>query len=242
VLTTNNRRKKTKEKPKVIMEDPIPLPEATKKEKRKSKQKRKDKEPDFIHDKNFTKKFIREIASEGITLVWHEVQNSQCYIRPTSIRLFLRLSGLGDGNESQEPVFVWDPTTEQADSSCRDRLGCMPLFDIKSVEKAGSTTIHSYPFAIPNNSLVLTMNNGNVMFLETKHEIERQRLVHGIQSVVARLSYLVIFGSKEVCNELLSYTDMGSLMGKSIIPSVMGRITHQLVDKVRIPHEKETCC
>eukprot|EP00957_Ditylum_brightwellii_P128258 9782101-Ditylum_brightwellii.AAC.1 len=50
---------KTKEKPKVIMEDPIPLPEATKKEKRKSKQKRKDKEPDFIHDKNFTKKFIR---------------------------------------------------------------------------------------------------------------------------------------------------------------------------------------
>mmetsp|Transcript_30672 Transcript_30672/g.44797 ORF Transcript_30672/g.44797 Transcript_30672/m.44797 type:complete len:376 (+) Transcript_30672:1-1128(+) len=233
---------KTKEKPKVIMEDPIPLPEATKKEKRKSKQKRKDKEPDFIHDKNFTKKFIREIASEGITLVWHEVQNSQCYIRPTSIRLFLRLSGLGDGNESQEPVFVWDPMTEQADLSCRDRLGCMPLFDIKSVEKAGSTTIHSYPFAIPNNSLVLTMNNGNVMFLETKHEIERQRLVHGIRSVVARLSYLVIFGSKEVCNELLSYTDMGSLMGKSIIPSVMGRITHQLVDKVRIPHEKETCC
>ena len=161
------------------------------------------------------------------------------YMRPTSVRAFIRLEDPTGESLRMDPCLLWDVIVESkasgaapATSDSETTRGSIGLFDISSVEKAGLMNLSSYPFAIPGNSFFVTLNNGGVILFEAKDEVEQKRFIQGLRWVVARLAFNLIVGNSRICAELLNY---GGEEDSAVEPDdetrTMDDVTNHLVDK-----------
>ncbi len=146
-----------------------------------------------------------------------------------------------------EPNFVWEVIEHRnrnSGSSSRRRKHrhkyeekatareTISLFDVSSVQRATdsmSVNIHSYPHANPENSILLTLNNGNVQLFEANNEIEARRFIHGLRWIEARLTFNIIVGNISVCSEMLSVSKQQGIC--ELTSEIMVDVTNQLVEK-----------
>ena len=179
-----------------------------------------------IRDTNFIKAFIHETSQEGYALIWHkpspDVRNFE---NPVDIVAFLELGFLQEDGTFAGPRLAWYDESGKA-------LGAIDLLDIRSLSKASPMQLRDFPFAIPGNSLILKLHNSiNELVLEASSPSASRSFIHGLRWVVARLTFNLIIGNKDVCCELLevqnsSHRDLNADMNKA-----MNDVTKQLVDK-----------
>mmetsp|Transcript_38771 Transcript_38771/g.79227 ORF Transcript_38771/g.79227 Transcript_38771/m.79227 type:complete len:724 (-) Transcript_38771:205-2376(-) len=192
----------------------------------------------FVTEGSILKAFVEQITKEGCPLIWHKVQDSNMYMRPTSIRAFISLEDAADESSHMDPCLLWDiivkdsSTTGVATSGGEPTRGSIGLFDISSVEKAGLMNLSSYPFAIPGNSFFVTLNNGGVILFEAKDEIEQKKFIQGLRWIVARLAFNLIVGNSRICTELLNYGGgEDNTVDAEDETRTMDDVTNHLVDK-----------
>ncbi len=156
-----------------------------------------------------------------------------------------------------EPNLVWEVVTDQNNTTTnnnnnnnsksrhryqdiktvRERLS---LFDISSVQKAAdSLNLHSFPHANGNNSILITLQSGQLYTFEAEDEAEAKLVVHGLRWISARLIFNLLTGNRNVCSEMLpmahSYPGSDSLRDsvscRVFSSSLMLDVTDRLVDK-----------
>lgn len=183
------------------------------------------KQEDYMNDPQFVQTFIEELLQKGVTLTWHQAQTSQYYQRPKSLNVTLTL-------DSQTPKFLLTSSNNFT----------LDLFDILSFEHAQDVNFHSYPFAIPSNSFFVSVSQDRKMLLEAKDPNEKQRIVYGLEQLIAKLSHDLIAGEIDLCWDLCSnhppkeeevcpdfFTK--EEMELWFVSQVMNDVTHRLVQK-----------
>mmetsp|Transcript_20459 Transcript_20459/g.23169 ORF Transcript_20459/g.23169 Transcript_20459/m.23169 type:complete len:671 (+) Transcript_20459:83-2095(+) len=190
------------------------------------------------------KNFLDIIASEGILLKWHiPVPTRSKENRKKSgaeVRVCIQISDSEEdmgGNEAVQPHFVWEEVREEKKgrfqdmSSLRHRLS---LFDISSVQKAAdSMNLQCFPYAVPENSVLITLNDGHIHLFEAEDEAEAKQVVHGLRWIEARLTFNLLVGNRKVCAEMLPMpNNQGENECSQILSSdIMLAVTDQLIDK-----------
>ena len=161
------------------------------------------------------------------------------------VRVSIQISSDSSNNSEDdrvEPNLVWEVLFEkktegrvrfQDVKSVRERLS---LFDISSVQKAAdSMNLHSFPHAIPEYSILITLHDGTIYFFEAEDEAEAKLVIHGCRWILARLIFNLLTGNRQVCSEMLpmSVSNSKTQLSKSQIIStdVMRDVTDQLIDK-----------
>ena len=179
-----------------------------------------------IRDANFIKAFIHETSQEGYPLIWHKVSpHGRNFENPVDIVAFLELGFLQEDGGFAGPRLAWY-------DECGKALGAIDLLDIRSLTKASPLQLGEFPFAIPGNSMILKLHNSDSeLVLEASSPTASRSFIHGLRWIVARLTFNLIIGNKDVCCELLEvqdspYRDQNAQMNKA-----MNDVTKQLVEK-----------
>lgn len=89
--------------------------------------------------------------------------------------------------------------------------------------------LDSYPYAVPEKSIIITLNNGNVQLFEAPDEAEARRVVHGLRWIEARFTFNMIVGNISVCSEMLSVSEQQGI--SELTSEIMLDVTNQLVEK-----------
>lgn len=175
------------------------------------------------------KAFLEEIKTGGIQLKMHHAQISGFTNRWSNVQAYIHINN-SEGGEMIEPNFVWKDIDASKTDEKRKKIS---LFDISSVQKAAdSINLQAYPYANPAHSLVITLHNGNIRLFEAEDEVVVKRVIHGLRWIVARLSFSLIVGNREVCAELLPFSSTGGCNNSSRLPfKIMNDITDCLVEK-----------
>ena len=98
--------------------------------------------------------------------------------------VYVNLQTSGTKGGSTEPNFVWEIIKQNHKGSrmcnCRHKYEAsattretISLFDVSSVQRAMDSVnidINAYPHAKPKNSILITLNNGNVQLFEARSE------------------------------------------------------------------------
>ena len=127
-----------------------------------------------IYHENCTLKFLvfvlkQDITQHGRKLKWHKPIRSSVHGTKTGIavNISIVISEPNSGAESVEPNLSWEVILEKKKNkskvrfqdvkSVRQRLS---LFNIASVQKAAdSMNLHSFPYAIPEHSILITLHD-----------------------------------------------------------------------------------
>jgi len=198
-------------------------------------------ESDFTRDyhakkqgnRGSNKTFLEDITSDGIYLVHHIPRSKGVKITQQDVCVNLQISDAKGG--CIEPNFVWkviQPSTRRrrkpiVKSKVKETIS---FFDVSSVQRAvGSTTLESYPYAVPEKSIIITLNNGNVQLFEAPDESEARRVVHGLRWIEARFTFSMIVGNISVCSEMLSVSEQQGI--SELTSEIMLDVTNQLVEK-----------
>ena len=163
------------------------------------------------------------------------MQDSDGSLEPALVKAFVLLGGeFSDG--SGTGCLQW--AAEDIIEGDVPSIARICLFDIKSVDKVATTTPHdphSYPFAIPQNNLCVTLNNGGIVMFEAKDEGDQKSFIHGIRWLIARLAFNLIVGNRKVCNKLLNYQGaaeaQGGPVGEDDRNVIMDSVNNRLVER-----------
>lgn len=179
-----------------------------------------------VQDVNFIKAFIREASHEGYRLIWHMPSSDQTdFDTQIDVVAFLEHGFLQEDGSFAGPRLAW-----YSDSG--DALGAIDLLDIRSLTKASPLQLNDYPFAIPGNSMILNLqNSSSQLVLEAVSPSSARRFIHGLRWVVARLTFNLIVGNKDVCCELLELRDSSQVYRSADMNKAMNDVTKQLIDK-----------
>jgi hypothetical protein len=179
-----------------------------------------------IEDVDFVKAFIRETSQEGYPLIWHMPSSDHTdFDNQIDIVAFLELGFLQEDGSFAGPRLAWYNASGNA-------LGAIDLLDIRSLVKASALQLNEFPFAIPGNSMILKLkNSSNDLVLEAISPKAARCFIHGLRWVVARLSFNLIVGNKDVCCELLELRDSAQEVRISDMNRAMNDVTKQLINK-----------
>lgn len=158
-------------------------------------------------------------------MIFHDVSDSD----PYQVMVFIEVGVLnGDGNYAG-PKLAWYSREGETKNA-------IDLLDIQSLEKATPIQLQEYPFAIPGNSLILRFQNmaGVDLVLESSNEQEAMRFIHGVQWVVARMTFNLIVGNPLITCELL---DVAPSLDKSA--KAMNDVTNQMIEKSLFQHQRK---
>lgn len=141
-----------------------------------------------------------------------------------------------------EPNLVWEIDADKKKSetnttrlkfqdvkSIRQRIS---LFDIASVQKAAdSMNLFPFPHANPENSILITLHDGNIYLFEAKDDVEAKLFIHGLRWISARLVFNLLTGNRTVCSEMLPMSMHNASSCQVLSTEVMRSVTDHLVDK-----------
>ena len=192
----------------------------------------------YAHIFRFSFSFsTKDITQHGRKLRWHKPIRSSAHGTKTGIavNISIVISDSNNGSDSVEPNLAWEVILEKKKNeskvrfqdvkSIRQRLS---LFDIASVQKAAdSMNLHSFPYAIPEHSILITLHDGTVYFFEAEDEAEAKLVIHGLRWISARMVFNLLAGNRNVCSEMLPL----SMNGQILSSDVMQAVTNHLVDK-----------
>lgn len=182
------------------------------------------------------------ITTEGIKVKWHKpirTSNIRSSGGPINVVIYIQINDSNNQEDSVEPNLVWEVCSEKKKSetsrvrfqdvkTVRQRIS---LFDIASIQKAAdSMNLHSFPNAIPEHSILITLQNGNIFFFEAKDEVEGKLVIHGLRWICARLVFNLLSGNRKVCSEMLPMS-MNSTSSHLLSKEVMTSVTDHFVDK-----------
>lgn len=172
--------------------------------------------------------------------MWHKSNNSsnESSRSGIAIKLSIQISDSDNGGDSVEPNLVWEVLQKKKRSeskyrfqdvkSVRNRLS---LFDISSVQKAAdSMNLNSFPYAIPERSILITLHNGSIYLFQAVDEEEAKLVIHGLRWISARLVFNLLAGNRNVCSEMLPMS-MDTESCQVLSSHVMQAVTDHLVDK-----------
>jgi hypothetical protein len=158
-------------------------------------------------------------------MIFHDVSDSD----PHQVVVFIEVGFLkGDGNYAG-PRLAWYSREGETKSA-------IDLLDIQSIEIATPIQLQEYPFAIPGNSLILRFHNmtGADLVLESPNVQEAMRFIHGLQWVVARMTFNLIIGNPLITCELL---DVAPSLDKS--SKAMNDVTNQMIEKSLYQYQRK---
>uniref|UniRef100_A0A7S4MH36 Uncharacterized protein n=1 Tax=Odontella aurita TaxID=265563 RepID=A0A7S4MH36_9STRA len=203
------------------------------------------------------KKFVKQIATEGVPLTWHRVRGgSDMVIAPTLVLAFVQLEEADEDVDSgatySEPRLVWNgaenvafPEDEEDDEfgQGRDVRGSIGMFDIASVERvqpsdpaSGHLRSSAESYGDFGGGFLITLNGGGSLLFEARDGTERTRVINGLRHMIARMAFNVVIGNSEVCSELLDFgeEDDEEIDEQEEINQAMKDVTNHLVDKAAL--------
>jgi len=126
-------------------------------------------------------------------MLWHQETS---LMNPSNVTIRLRKGyRLPDGTYCA-PRLIWTDLR-------RDQNYGFGIFDIRSLNHASIAHLHNFPYAIPGRSVLLHLKNSTSFIFEAGTEEDAVRLVRGLRSAIARLSYNLVIGNLDVSCELL---------------------------------------
>jgi hypothetical protein len=183
-------------------------------------------------DKSFVKTFIQDVMTQGCPLHWHSEPMSMA---PHFVKMHLKSGHRAPSGSQCGPRLVW------VDMKTPDNTFGIDLFDIRSLDKAGSMHLQDYPFAIPGRSIFLKATKGRDFVFEAGTEEQARRFIHGMRWVVARLAFNLVIGNLDVSCELMDVGLMDdgkkkdhpdTALEESRWTKAMDDVTNELVDKL----------
>eukprot|EP00555_Chaetoceros_dichaeta_P004784 CAMPEP_0198256516 /NCGR_PEP_ID=MMETSP1447-20131203/6431_1 /TAXON_ID=420782 /ORGANISM="Chaetoceros dichaeta, Strain CCMP1751" /LENGTH=176 /DNA_ID=CAMNT_0043943193 /DNA_START=92 /DNA_END=619 /DNA_ORIENTATION=+ len=118
------------------------------------------------------------------------------------------------------------------------------LFDIASIHKGTASSnriLQAYPtITNPENCVTITRNDKTMLLFEASNATEAKKVVHGMRWIVARLSFNLIIGNRDVCAELLPVPRRKNSSrtvthdeehSRTLTSEIMNDVTSQLVEK-----------
>ena len=146
-----------------------------------------------------------------------------------------------DSDHSIEPHLEWlleERSPPSLKSKSRSTHRRVSLFDILSIQKATeSIQLPSFPtLENPEHSILINVKNGGVLF-EAETESDAKQVIHGIRWIVARLSFNLIMGNRNVVSEMLpmliqeDLENVDEFGNGTLSNKFMGEVTNQLVEK-----------
>ena len=151
----------------------------------------------------------------------------------------IQINDSNDTEDSVEPNLVWEICSDSKSVTTKPRFQHVKtvrqrisLFDIASVQKAvDSMNLHSYPHAVPEHSILITLHDGNIFFFEAKDEAGAKLVIHGLRWISARLVFNLLAGNRNVCAEMLPMSMNNNASCQELSTEVMRSVTDHLVDK-----------
>lgn len=159
----------------------------------------------------------------GLALVLHKPDKRGTeYTNPLEIMAFVEFGYKKEDGDYVGPQFAW----YSADGNL---LGSFDLLDIRSLEKATVLHLQDYPYTIPGHSLMLRIHSSDdPLVLEAESSDEAKRIIHGLRWIVARMTFNLIIGNRDVTAELLELRPTSDPQDSL---KAMNDVTNQLVEK-----------
>jgi len=165
--------------------------------------------------------------------------------KPLPVLAHIHISDCMEGGGDQvEPNLTWSSTLaledeEQLERNYLSGKQRCSLFDIASIHKAttnSSRILQAYPTIVdPENCVTIILNDKTILLFEASDAAEAKKVVHGFRWIVARLSFNLIIGNRDVCAELLpvprrkkTTREQNNMM---LTSEIMNDVTNQLVEK-----------
>lgn len=186
-----------------------------------------DEDHDYRYE-SANRNFLEDVTGHGIVLVWHRPRSNTSAKLFKKVRVNIQISDTEDGK--MEPNLVWEAVEDRRREyqvPSRDKIS---LFDIVSIERASeSLNLNSFPHAVADHSILITLNNGKVCLFEAKDAEHAERFIHGLRWMEGRLIFNIIMGNIHVCSEMLSINEQFGI--NNFTTDLFHGVTNQLVEK-----------
>lgn len=173
-----------------------------------------------IHNSDLVSSIIEELTNKTETVVWHPSRNHQNKdISPICVQAWFEMGSRLQSRVIQ-PKFMWRNAYENANDTKQVKIMAastatphdVELLSIIRVLKPDSIDRDEYPFAKLKNSFILHSSDEDVFVFECTSQQERDRFVHGLKLLVARLASKIIVGDEKVFEEF--FTPWGLLSSR----------------------------
>uniref|UniRef100_A0A7S1FYE1 Uncharacterized protein n=2 Tax=Corethron hystrix TaxID=216773 RepID=A0A7S1FYE1_9STRA len=160
------------------------------------------------NEKTVEENILQEMKNENFTLVWHPTQSKHGQNRsPVCVKSWIEL-GSRLRTRFVQPKFMWRAAFEsKLDKKQLNVSSQIPnnieLLDICRIVPAVSIDRNLHPLAKLINSFSIETSDDIFMF-EARSEEEKQRIIHGLKLVVARLASKLIVGDEDVYDEFFT--------------------------------------
>jgi len=186
--------------------------------------------------------FLEEISSMGMILSWHKYHdNSVQFWEPTTVRSFIEISDTLHPNKQTiwEPYFLLEEldTTGKHLTPLEKRRIC--LFDISSITRPTASALRNFPLACPRHCFLLTLSDGDLLLFESQTEADVKRIVLGLRWTIAKLSFNIVIGNPDMCEELLplrriKYSVKPVIVDSAELDTIMKSVTQRLLDSFQV--------
>jgi hypothetical protein len=145
---------------------------------------------------------VRELMNEKLRLILHPSKGSTSTAGPQAVSVWIEL-GRRVRNELVSPKFVWKSLhkSNHKVSYQRSEVSSVDILDIDRILPAEKLNRSRHPFAKTRNTFLMRTIHGETLMFEASSASERDRLVHSIKLMVARLGSMLVIQDDNVLEE-----------------------------------------
>jgi hypothetical protein len=145
---------------------------------------------------------VRELMNEKLRLILHPSKGSTSTTGPQAVSVWIE-HGRRVRSELVSPKFVWKSLhkSNQKVSYQRSEVSSVDILDIDRILPAEKLNRSRHPFAKIRNTFLMRTIHGETLMFEASSASERDRLVHSIKLMVARLGSMLVVQDDNVLEE-----------------------------------------
>jgi hypothetical protein len=147
---------------------------------------------------------VRELMNEKLRLILHpsESKGSISTAAPQAVSVWIE-HGRRVRNELVSPKFVWKSLhkSNQKVSYQRSEVSSVDILDIDRILPVEKLNRSSHPFAKTRHTFLMRSIHGETYMFEASSASERDRLVHSIKLMIARLGSMLVVQDDNVLEE-----------------------------------------
>lgn len=191
-----------------------------------------------FYDEKFTIDFLRQMMKTGLTVLHFQPPgssfNNTSEWNGRSVNMVIEPGTVGS-NDAIQPKLEW--TNIPGGQTFHVMTTSIPLLGIHTIRSKMEEMTNNYGMDEDGNDLTfftITTTSGDVHIFEANSTMDRDRIVHGIKNVIARLSYHLVAGDTKASSEL--YTEESKDISRGELPKLakpnqsMNRLSHSLLD------------
>lgn len=145
---------------------------------------------------------VRELMNEKLRLILHPSKGSISTAAPQAVSVWIE-HGRRVRDELVSPKFVWKSLhkSNRKVSYQRSEVSSVDILDIDRILPVEKLNRSKHPFAKTRNSFLMRTIHGETLMFEASSASERDRLVHSIKLMVARLGSMLVVQDDTVLEE-----------------------------------------